>query len=93
MTEKYINPFTDYGFKKLFGEESNKDLLYNPDEQQKHQDSLKYYRDWKNALDTAKEETRKETKVEIAAQMKAQGLPDELIAIVTGLDMERQLSK
>jgi predicted transposase/invertase (TIGR01784 family) len=25
--EKYINPFTDYGFKKLFGEESNKDLL------------------------------------------------------------------
>lgn len=27
FTEKYINPFTDYGFKKLFGEESNKDLL------------------------------------------------------------------
>ncbi len=27
MTEKYINPFTDFGFKKLFGEESNKDLL------------------------------------------------------------------
>lgn len=25
--EKYINPFTDFGFKKLFGEESNKDLL------------------------------------------------------------------
>ena len=25
--EKYINPFTDYGFKKLFGEEMNKDLL------------------------------------------------------------------
>lgn len=25
--EKYINFFTDYGFKKLFGEESNKDLL------------------------------------------------------------------
>lgn len=27
FTEKYINPFTDYGFKKLFGEEINKDLL------------------------------------------------------------------
>ncbi|MCU0352833.1 MAG: Rpn family recombination-promoting nuclease/putative transposase [Cytophagales bacterium] len=27
MTEKYINPFTDFGFKKLFGEEANKDLL------------------------------------------------------------------
>ena len=25
--DKYINPFTDYGFKKLFGEEPNKDLL------------------------------------------------------------------
>ncbi|MBN1969448.1 MAG: Rpn family recombination-promoting nuclease/putative transposase [Candidatus Delongbacteria bacterium] len=25
--EKYINPFTDFGFKKLFGEEANKDLL------------------------------------------------------------------
>ncbi len=27
MVEKYINPFTDWGFKKLFGEEANKDLL------------------------------------------------------------------
>ena len=25
--EKYLNPFTDYGFKRLFGEEPNKDLL------------------------------------------------------------------
>ena len=25
--EKYVNPFTDFGFKKLFGEEINKDLL------------------------------------------------------------------
>jgi len=25
--EKYINPFTDFGFKKLFGTEMNKDLL------------------------------------------------------------------
>lgn len=25
--EKYINLFTDYGFKRLFGEEPNKDLL------------------------------------------------------------------
>jgi predicted transposase/invertase (TIGR01784 family) len=27
LKEKYINPFTDFGFKKLFGEEPNKDLL------------------------------------------------------------------
>ena len=27
LTDKYINFFTDYGFKRLFGEERNKDLL------------------------------------------------------------------
>ena len=27
LIEKYINPFTDFGFKKLFGTEPNKDLL------------------------------------------------------------------
>jgi predicted transposase/invertase (TIGR01784 family) len=27
MKAKYINPFTDFGFKKLFGEEANKHLL------------------------------------------------------------------
>lgn len=27
FTERYINPFTDFGFKRLFGEEPNKDLL------------------------------------------------------------------
>ncbi|MBB3696846.1 Rpn family recombination-promoting nuclease/putative transposase [Flammeovirga yaeyamensis] len=26
-TSKYINPFTDFGFKKIFGEEENKDIL------------------------------------------------------------------
>jgi predicted transposase/invertase (TIGR01784 family) len=27
MASRYINPFTDFGFKRLFGEEVNKDLL------------------------------------------------------------------
>ena len=27
FVEKYVNPFTDFGFKKLFGEEPNKELL------------------------------------------------------------------
>jgi predicted transposase/invertase (TIGR01784 family) len=27
MSEKYVNPFTDFGFKKIFGEEANKELL------------------------------------------------------------------
>lgn len=27
LREKYVNPFTDFGFKRIFGEEPNKDLL------------------------------------------------------------------
>lgn len=27
IKEKYVDPFTDFGFKRLFGEEANKDLL------------------------------------------------------------------
>jgi len=27
MQDKYLNPFTDFGFKKLFGEEPHKELL------------------------------------------------------------------
>ena len=27
MIDRFINPFTDYGFKRLFGSEPNKDLL------------------------------------------------------------------
>lgn len=27
IAQKYINPFTNFGFKKIFGEEANKDLL------------------------------------------------------------------
>ena len=27
MRAKYINPFTDFGFKKLFGEEASKPML------------------------------------------------------------------
>ena len=36
---KYINPYTDFGFKKLFGEEANKDLLIN-NESTKNQSKL-----------------------------------------------------
>jgi PD-(D/E)XK nuclease family transposase len=27
MKAKYVNPFTDFGFKKIFGEETSKPLL------------------------------------------------------------------
>ena len=82
FAEKYINPFTDYGFKKLFGEEPNKDLLldflnqllkdeqgeirFTPDQVRSYEDSLKYYRDLKNSLDTARDEGKIEGKIEVA---------------------------
>ena len=27
IQDRYLNPFTEFGFKKLFGTEANKDLL------------------------------------------------------------------
>ncbi len=160
--EKYINPFTDYGFKKLFGEELNKDLLldflnellkeeqghiksltyikneklgatevdrkaifdlycdiirnlnkldripeklresifdkvfataeiakFTPKEIRSYEDSLKYYRDLKNSLDTAKEEGkdigRLEEKEKIAKNLKELGMPISDIVKATGL--------
>ena len=44
---KYLNPFTDFGFK------SSQDRMA-------YEDSLKYYRDVKNSLDTAFEEGKAE---------------------------------
>ena len=57
MQAVYLNPLTDFGFKKLFGEEPHKDLLlaqFNPQERQAYEDSLKHYRDLKNSNDTAR---------------------------------------
>ena len=49
-TAKYLNPFTDFGFKKLFDRE---ELLA-------YENSLKHYRDMKNVIDTAKVESKAE---------------------------------
>ena len=151
LQDKYINPFTDFGFKKLFGSEPNKDLLidflnqvlpgkhkvkdltyarteqlphlqsrppalqervfqklfeaaeiarFTPDEKNKYEESLKYYRDLKNVVDTSfdegkaeglaegKAEGLAEGKAEIALQMKLKGLETSLISEVTGLSVE-----
>jgi hypothetical protein len=192
FAEKYINPFTDYGFKKLFGEEPNKDLLldflnvllkeeqgeikdltylksehlgtgeldrkaifdlycenekgekfivvdeletrfdkwlyvirnlnrldkvpdklrerifeklfetaeiarFTPDQIRSYEDSLKYYRDLKNSLDTAKEEGRVEGieigvekgKLEIAKKALEKGISIEDVVNLTGLSREQ----
>lgn len=129
LQDKYINPFTDFGFKKLFGSEPNKDLLidvlqqlpylqnrpqalqdrifqklfeaaeiakFTLDEKTKYEESLKYYRDLKNVVDTSFDEGKAEGKVEgkvernieIARQMKSEGEPTEKIVRFTGLTTE-----
>lgn len=87
LQDKYINPFTDFGFKKLFGSEPNKDLLID-DEKTKYEESLKYYRDLKNVVDTSFDEGKIEGKIEIARQMKSEGEPIEKIVRFTGLTGE-----
>jgi len=189
LQDKYINPLTDFGFKKLFGSELNKDLLmdfnfaetkndpeflhqvnlkdqeckvfyeklqfifielpkfkkteeeletqfekwlfvlkhlanlqnrpkalqervfkklfekaeiakFTPEERQTYESSLKYYRDIKNVIDTAKEEGVKKGKleglkkgktersIEIAELMKKSGEPLSKIIQFTGLSPE-----
>ena len=48
--EKYISLLTDFGFKRIFGSQPNKDDI------KEYEDSLKAYRDIQNSIDTAKEE-------------------------------------
>ncbi len=59
--ERYINPYTDFGFKKLFGTELNKDCSFEqaeiakftPKERQEYEESMKEYRDYYNTVETA----------------------------------------
>lgn len=50
--------------------------------------SLKDKKDWKNAIDTAVEEGRKTEKMAIARQMKAEKIPIDSIARITGLSVK-----
>jgi predicted transposase/invertase (TIGR01784 family) len=73
---------------------------FDPIERQAYEDSLKYYRDMKNVVDTAAMEAeqkgieqgieigKQEEKLEIARNMLANGLDAALIAQLTGLSIE-----
>ncbi len=94
---KYLNPYTDFSFKKLFGEEGNKELLVDflnqlsPDYQQiveqceRYEQSLFQYRDLKSALETAVEECG----IEIALKAIKKDFDNETIADLTGLPIEQ----
>jgi predicted transposase/invertase (TIGR01784 family) len=70
-------------FLKLF--ETAEIAKFSQSEYQEYEDSLKYYRDIKNSLDTAKEEGKIEGKIEIAKEMIKDKEPVEKIMKYTGL--------
>ena len=76
----------DKVFQKLF--EAAEIAKFSPDEKNKYEESLKYYRDLKNVVDTSFDEGKAEGKLEIALQMKAKGLNTSLIAEITGLSID-----
>ncbi len=95
VKEKFINPFTDYGFKKIFGSEPNFD-----DEKQKYFNSLKHYLDLKNSFDTARvegiAEGEKKREIEIAIKFIQKGYTNDIIKDGTDLlddEIEKLRSK
>jgi len=80
----------DRVFQKLF--ETAEIARFTPDEKNKYEESLQYYRDLKNVVDTSfdqgKEEGKAERNIEIARQMKSEGEPIEKITRFTGLSKE-----
>lgn len=78
-------------FQQLF--EAAEIAKFTPDEKNKYEESLKYYRDLKNVVDASfdegKAEGKAEGKEEIARQMKAEGEPVEKIVRFTGLTAEQ----
>ena len=94
FTEKYINLFIDYGFKRLFGVfdklfETAEIVKFTPAQIQSYEDSLKYYRDLKNSLDTAKEEGVELGKFEVARKALKKGYSIEEIIELTDLTKEQ----
>ena len=95
---RYINPYTDFGFKKLF--EQAEIAQYTPEERREYEASVKDYWDYfstmKTATDKAKAEGRAEGRtegenkkaIEVARKMKADNMPVELIVKYTGLTAE-----
>jgi predicted transposase/invertase (TIGR01784 family) len=69
-------------FAKLF--EAAEIAKFTPEEREAYEESLKYYRDIKNVVDTS----RQEGKVEVAVELKKNNVPIEIIIKSTGLTKE-----
>ena len=70
-------------FAKLF--EEAEIAKFTPEEWEAYEDSLKYYRDIKNVVDTSREEGKEEERNDIAKEMKNNGEPIEKIIKYTNL--------
>ena len=98
MKDKYINPYTDFGFIKGF--QKAEISKYNQDELKKYEESLKIYRDLKGVVDTSFYEGEKigiekgkiESKYETVKKMKLKGFDVKLISEITGLT-ENEIEK
>ncbi len=73
-------------FAKLF--EEAEIAKFTPEEREAYEDSLKYYRDIKNVVDTSREEGKEEERNEIAKEMKNNGELIEKIMKYTNLTKE-----
>ena len=88
----------DRVFKRLF--EAAEIAKFSQTEYEAYEDSLKAYRDWQNTIATAEykgvergraeglAEGEKRKALEIARQMKSRGIPADVVAQCTGLDVE-----
>ena len=54
--ERYINPYTDFGFKKLFGQAEI--ARFTPEERREYQESIKDYWDYYSTMKTAEDKGR-----------------------------------
>lgn len=94
MEERYINPHTDFGFKRLF--EQAEIAKFNDKELKAYEESVNAYRDIVNAINTAKKDSFAEgkaegvnfQKLETAKMMLANGESIDKIIFYTGLSKE-----
>ena len=70
-------------FQKLF--DTAEIAKFTAEERVAYEESLKYYRDIKNVVDTSREEGKEERTLEIARELKKNGIPIEMIVKSTGL--------
>ena len=73
-------------FEKVF--EVAEIAKFSRDELLSYEDSLKYYRDLKNSLDTAAEEATLNEKIKVIKNSIAIGLDNETISIISGISVD-----